>query len=58
MAFIVQEAETALFLTPHQGDVGYTQFAHEAGRFDEMDEAVDTANFVLSTPFFVTEVVR
>lgn len=57
MAFIVQETETALFLKPYQGDVGYTQFAHEAGRFDHLGEAMETAQFVLSAPFFITEVV-
>lgn len=56
-AFIVQDAESGLFLTPMQGDVGYTQWAHEAGRFDELAEAVDTAEFVLGGQFHVTEVV-
>jgi hypothetical protein len=58
MPFIVQESDTALFLKPHEGDVGYTQWAHEAGRFDEAAEAYDTADFVLSTSFYVTEVVK
>jgi len=56
-AFIVQDAESGLFLTPVEGDVGYTKWAHEAGRFDELAEAVDTAQFVLSGEFHVTEVV-
>jgi hypothetical protein len=56
-AFIVQDAESGLFLMPLEGDVGYTQWAHEAGRFDELAEAVDTAQFVLTGQFHVTEVV-
>lgn len=56
-AFIVQDAESGLFLTPSEGDVGYTQWAHEAGRFDELAEAVDTAQFVLSGSFHITEVI-
>ena len=56
-AFIVQDAESGLFLMPLDGDVGYTKWAHEAGRFDELGEAVDTAAFVLSGSFHVTEVV-
>jgi hypothetical protein len=56
-AFIVQDAESGLFLTPVEGDVGYTQWAHEAGRFEELSEAVDTAQFVLSGKFHITEVV-
>lgn len=56
-AFIVQDAESGLFLTPLDGDVGYTQWAHEAGRFDELADAVDTAHFVLTGRFHVTEVV-
>jgi hypothetical protein len=57
MPFVVQEAESALFLTSFQGDVGYTQWLHEAGRFDEVGEAMDTGNFMLGCPFHVTEVV-
>jgi hypothetical protein len=55
--FIVQDRESGLFLTPVDGDVGYTKWAHEAGRFDEAIEAVDTANLVCSSGYFVTEVV-
>lgn len=56
-AFIVQDAESGLFLMPLDGDVGYTQWAHEAGRFDELVDAVDTGHFVLTGSFHVTEVV-
>jgi len=56
-AFIVQDAESGLFLMPLNGDVGYTQWLHEAGRFDELAEAMDTAHFVLGGQFYVTEVV-
>lgn len=56
-AFIVQDAESGLFLMPFEGDVGYTKWAHEAGRFDELGDAVDTGKFILDGQFFVTEVV-
>ncbi|HJW54705.1 MAG TPA: hypothetical protein VJ577_05475 [Burkholderiaceae bacterium] len=52
----MQDAESALFLVPLNGDVGYTPWAHEAGRFDELAEAMDTAQFILSGQFFITEV--
>lgn len=56
-AFIVQDAESGLFLTPVEGDVGYTKWAHEAGRFDELADAVETGKFVLDGEFHITEVV-
>ena len=43
--FIVQDRESALFLCPFMGDVGYTAWLHEAGRFDDEESAIDTANF-------------
>lgn len=56
VAFVVQDAESGLFLMPFEGDVGYTQWLHEAGRFDEYADAVDTAVFVLNGHCYVTEV--
>lgn len=41
--WVVQDAETACFLRPHTGDVGYTPFLREAGYFDSEEEAVETA---------------
>lgn len=55
--FVVQDAESGLFLMPQDGDVGYTKWLHQAGRFDDLASAVDTAEFVLSGRFFLTEVV-
>lgn len=54
--FIVQDKESAFFLMPDQGDVGFTQWAHEAGRFDGYAEAVDTASVNCHEGFYVTEV--
>lgn len=54
--YVVQDAESGLFLMPLDGDVGYTRWLHEAGRFEELAEAVDTGEFVLGGRFFVTEV--
>lgn len=42
--FIVQDKESALFFCPHFGDVSYTQWFDEAGRFDDQDSAIETAN--------------
>lgn len=55
--YIVQDAETGLFLMPNEGDVGFTPWAHEAGRFDQYGEAHDTAAFNCHQGFFVTGVV-
>ena len=41
--FIVQDTESALFLCPHFGDVSYTQWFDEAGRFDDQESAIETA---------------
>lgn len=55
--FIVQDKESAFFLMPCEGDVGFTPWAHEAGRFDGFAEAVDTAALNCNEGFFVTKVV-
>lgn len=55
--FIVQDAESKFFLCPHDGDVGYTQWVHEAGRFDALDEAEDTAAQNCFSGFYVTKVI-
>lgn len=54
--FIVQDAESGLFLTPIKGDVGFTQWAHEAGRFTGHGEACDTADHICHEGYFVTPV--
>ena len=41
--FIVQDTESALFLCPNFGDVSYTQWLQDAGRFDDYDSAFETA---------------
>lgn len=55
--FIVQDKESALFLMPDDGDVGFTPWAHEAGRFDAFAEARDTAELNCHEGFFVTQVL-
>jgi hypothetical protein len=55
--FIVQDSESALFLMPYEGDVGFTPWAHEAGRFDGFAEASDTAAQNCHEGYFVTEVL-
>lgn len=55
--FIVQDKESALFLTPTvDGDVGFTQWAHEAGRFESLDEAEETAALHCDEGFYVSRV--
>lgn len=56
--FIVQDKESALFLMPDEGDVGFTPWAHEAGRFDSYAEASDTAALNCHEGYFVTEVFQ
>jgi hypothetical protein len=56
--FIVQDKESALFLMPCEGDVGFTPWAHEAGRFDGFAEACDTAAINCHEGFFVTQVIQ
>lgn len=54
--YIVQDAESKCFLTPCDGDVGFTSWAHEAGRFNDHGEAVDTAELHCHEGFYVTPV--
>lgn len=56
MMFIVQDGESGLFLTPVNGDVGFTQWAHRAGRFFGYGEACDTADQNCHEGYFVTRV--
>jgi len=42
--FIVQDRESALFLCPHFGDVSYTPWLGNAGRFYDYESAVETAH--------------
>jgi hypothetical protein len=56
--FIVQDQESHFFLCPHDGDVGFTEWAHEAGRFDALDEAQETASLHCHEGFFVTKVYQ
>lgn len=55
--YVVQDAETGLFLMPAEGDVGFTPWLHEAGRFDQFGEAHDTATFNCHQGFYITSVV-
>lgn len=56
--FAVQDKESALFLMPVEGDVGFTPWLHEAGLFDAYSEAFDTAVANCHEGFFVAQVVR
>ena len=56
--FVVQDKESALFLMPDEGDVGFTPWVHEAGRFECYAEAIDTAALNCHEGYFVTQVVQ
>lgn len=56
--FIVQDEESALFLMPEEGDVGFTPWAHEAGRFDGYAEATDTAALNCHEGYFIVAVLQ
>lgn len=53
--FVVQDRESGLFLMPCNGDVGFTRWLHEAGRFDGYEEAIDTAALLCHEGYFVTQ---
>ncbi len=55
--YIVQDIESALFLMPVNGDVGFTKWAHQAGRFEFYAEAVDTASVNCNEGYHVTPVL-
>lgn len=53
--WVVQDRDTGLFLCPDpNGDVGFTRFLGDAGRFDNAESAIDTARFVLGNSFVVS----
>lgn len=57
--YVVQDAENALFLCPSDdGDVTYTHWLHEAGRFDGVEEATETARWLCLAGYFVTTVTE
>lgn len=56
--FIVQDKESALFLMPHEGDVGFTSWLHLAGRFDGLADAIETAALNCHEGYFVTQVLQ
>ncbi|MEN2424907.1 MULTISPECIES: hypothetical protein [Chromobacteriaceae] len=53
--WVVQDTDTGLFLYPSaDGDVGYTKFLSDAGRFDSAESAIETAVFHLGGQFHVS----
>lgn len=55
--FIVQDEESGLFLTPISGDVGFTTFVRDAGLFDGIAEACDTAALNCHEGYSVIQIV-
>ena len=49
--FIVQDRESAQFLRPDAGDVGFTTWINEAGVFENEEAAKETASFHCSEGF-------
>jgi hypothetical protein len=56
--FIVQDRESAQFLRPDSGDVGFTTWIDEAGYFDNEEEASDTAIHHCSEGFIVFSFIK
>ena len=54
----MQDKESALFLMPHDGDVGFTSWVHLAGRFDGLADAIETAALNCHEGYFVTQVLQ
>jgi hypothetical protein len=58
---VVQDADTGQFLCPLDGDVGYTKFINQAGKFDDIESAVLTASdfiephHIIIFPFYYVE---
>lgn len=57
VGYVVQEMDGSLFLCPVEGDVGYTRYLHEAGRFNEYAEAVDTCALLSIGGYRITAVL-
>ncbi|MCD0494495.1 hypothetical protein B0T49_21770 [Chromobacterium violaceum] len=54
--WVVQDTDSGLFLYPSpDGDVGYTKFLSDAGRFDAIESAIETARFHLGSQFRITQ---
>jgi hypothetical protein len=51
--FIVQDRESAQFLRPDAGDVGFTLWIDKAGFFESEDEATETASNHCSEGFLI-----
>ncbi|ODP33326.1 hypothetical protein A9762_19410 [Pandoraea sp. ISTKB] len=51
--FIVQDRESAHFLCPDAGDVGFTPWVTSAGAFDSEEEAIETAASHCSEGFVI-----
>ncbi|WP_250501749.1 hypothetical protein [Caballeronia sp. AZ7_KS35] len=51
--FIVQDRESAQFLFPESGDVGFTTWVDKAGYFEKEEEAIETATHHCSEGFVV-----
>lgn len=53
LVHVVQDTDSGLFMFPHEGDVGYTKLIKDAGTFDDIESAIDTAMFHLGHNFIV-----
>lgn len=54
--WVVQDRDTGRFLCPDpNGDVGFTRYLGDAGRFLDAESAIDTARFQLGDSFVVTK---
>ena len=53
--YVVQDTDSGEFLCPSaDGDVGFCKFLSDAGRFEDRESAVDTAQYALDNDFIVS----
>ena len=58
VVYVVQEVESGQFLCPYTGDVGYTHRLKDAGTFDTLEDAFETAADHCDEAFDVVAVLK
>lgn len=53
--YVIQDADSGEFLYPSpDGDVGFTKFLRDAGRQDDPEEAIETAQMNLGSAYVIS----
>lgn len=55
LVFVVQDTDSGQFMCPYEGDVSYTKFLRDAGRFHDPESAYETAQFHLGPNYIVSQ---